>query len=142
MSIKLLALVLTLLGVFPQSVCQCAPRVAACRGAATEEPAAAADRSCCRHHHADATPDRLTASFANGGPSHHHEHHQNHCPSLQPKPTWETTAPVEFVVPAAEAVSAPVEVQPEPLDRPQIATAIDRSPPHVPLFLSLCVLRN
>lgn len=146
MTAKLLAVFLCLTGMFPQRACCCVPVVigcqeAGCRGSEPGPPAPPQACSCRGHDDGDAD----AAGGSVDSRAHRHERHQDHCPAVRPSLAEQTTPPSKVVTPSPDLAPASfgsddrLPAAPRPL-RP--SARIDGSPPHVPLFLSLLVLRN
>lgn len=129
---KLLAVALCLTGLFPQRACCCAPTVVGCAAEAVADHADAHDGCCCDRD-ASAVP-----------PCHRHERHRHDCPVVALKRNPPATPPNPVTAPGPDGPSAPstADAPPSNAGGPNPVPSADDSPPHVPLFLSLRVLRN
>lgn len=148
---KLLAAALCLLALTPQRFCTCAAasRVcvdSGCRPSPSPRQKSPPRAASCGHaHHSDKTLS-LTGSVPVDSPASEHRprgQHRPDCTAVSPAPAWggvnpapvaDPSAQLATVTPAYDADYAPRPPRPE---RPAVL-----GPPHVPLFLSLLVLRN
>ena len=140
MVLKLLSLALCLLGIFPQQLCQCAPPSgprAADKGSVPTRGKTGCCRECrCHEHGAPAPAERHDRPPHDGN---------DRCPNAVLKAAWQTAPPSESGPPASENGPAlgGIDVADDVIaGRPLQAVAVNASPPHVPLYLSLLTLRN
>lgn len=156
---NVLTLVLCLLALMPQRFCTCAaastPCVdSGCRLSTLARQELAPLASSCGHvHHNDETPAQeasslpgVASSDPNEAPTPEHRHHGQHrpdCAAVSSASVWEIVTPVPVAAPVvgfAKVVPAyDADFAPRP-PRPECPAVL--GPPHVPLFLSLLVLRN
>lgn len=141
---KLLALVLCWLVLLPQSLCTCAAAFAPCCPPPASAPTGTKDHRCASHRHS-AAENPASGDAAAKAPLGHTEHrdapHEPTCAAVTGGQS--ATAPQAGVV---DAPPADVATLADPLLAGGYLILVPPlpclSPPHVPLYLSLNVLRN
>jgi hypothetical protein len=136
---KLLTLAICFLVLAPQQFCTCGAGESVCTD--TSCPLAV---TCDHHHDADGLIDADDDHDQSEEPTHkHRDPHHPDCPAVSVEMRWtaprSTSADLPLVV--TGVVATRIDDFPSPcVPRPELPSVL--GPPHVPLFLSLLVLRN
>ncbi|HEX3146631.1 MAG TPA: hypothetical protein VHR66_00925 [Gemmataceae bacterium] len=138
---KLLNLIICLLVLAPQQICTCGAGESTCTNAACP----LAQPICpCDHHHDDGLVDADDDDDLPIAPLHkHRDPHQPGCPAVSVDVRWttprSTIVHVELIDAGAVAEAIDIYLTPR-ASKPEQPSVL--GPPHVPIFLSLLVLRN